>query len=209
MPLNFPTSPVLNQLYTFNGKTWKWDGAGWRSYNVAIPAAQGPTGPTGPAGAITTDYVISINGATGAITDVAKTNVTNTFSSKQVFSGGLSASTGICGGSYVYSESGYRIGSSSLNTRSGTTYTLLSSDDGKIVTSNNAATQVITIPTGLPVGFNCSVMQLGTGSVALTGGFSATLASYGNKFNIAGQYAVATIISPSSDVYVIAGGLTA
>ena len=91
MPLNFPTSPVLNQLYTLNCKTWKWDGAGWRSYNVAIPAAQGPTGPTGPigptgatgatgsqgiqgptgpTGAIPTDYVISINGATGAITSI-------------------------------------------------------------------------------------------------------------------------------------------
>jgi hypothetical protein len=60
MPLDFPTSPVLNQLYTFNGKTWKWDGAGWVSYNFALvgaggsgggsTGAQGNTGATGPTG---------------------------------------------------------------------------------------------------------------------------------------------------------------
>jgi len=26
---SFPTSPSLNQLYTFNGKTWKYNGTGW------------------------------------------------------------------------------------------------------------------------------------------------------------------------------------
>jgi len=145
MPLNFPTSPVLNQLYTFNGKTWKWDGAGWRSYNVAIPASQGPTGPTGARGAtgpvgnyvesfngvtgivevrienldvITSNrsnnfplvwnndtelheyksvptllgnYVISVNGSTGAITNVARTNTTQTFTGTQNFQSGISA----------------------------------------------------------------------------------------------------------------------
>ena len=27
--LNFPTSPTLNQTYTENGSTWKWNGVGW------------------------------------------------------------------------------------------------------------------------------------------------------------------------------------
>jgi len=88
MPLNFPTSPVLNQPYTFNGKTWKWDGAGWVSYNVGLvgpSGAIGPTGPTGPVG----DYVISINGSTGTITNVARTNEGNTFSVRQVMNAGI------------------------------------------------------------------------------------------------------------------------
>ena len=62
MPLDFPTSPVLNQLYTFGGKTWKWDGAGWISYNIGL---------VGP-------YVISINGVTGAIGIISGSNVTIT-----------------------------------------------------------------------------------------------------------------------------------
>jgi hypothetical protein len=59
MPLDFPTSPVLNQLYTFGGKTWKWDGAGWISYNIGL---------VGP-------YVISINGATGTISILGGTGI--------------------------------------------------------------------------------------------------------------------------------------
>lgn len=29
MAINFPLSPTLNQLYTYNGKTWKWNGYAW------------------------------------------------------------------------------------------------------------------------------------------------------------------------------------
>jgi len=29
MPLDFPSSPSLNQIYTFSGRTWKWNGEGW------------------------------------------------------------------------------------------------------------------------------------------------------------------------------------
>jgi hypothetical protein len=91
MPLNFPTSPALNELYTFNSKTWKWDGSGWVSYNVGligpigITGPTGPIGPTGPAGsgASPTNYVTFLNGFTGGITlsagnGIDISNVTNT-----------------------------------------------------------------------------------------------------------------------------------
>jgi hypothetical protein len=29
MPLSFPLNPTINQLYTFGGKTWVWNGYGW------------------------------------------------------------------------------------------------------------------------------------------------------------------------------------
>lgn len=29
MAADFPTSPTLNQTYTFGGRTWKWNGTGW------------------------------------------------------------------------------------------------------------------------------------------------------------------------------------
>jgi hypothetical protein len=29
MPISFPAGPSLNQTYTYNGKTWKWNGTGW------------------------------------------------------------------------------------------------------------------------------------------------------------------------------------
>jgi hypothetical protein len=47
MPINFPSTPELNNLYTFNFQTYKYDGVSWR---LVRTSAVGPTGPTGPAG---------------------------------------------------------------------------------------------------------------------------------------------------------------
>jgi hypothetical protein len=45
MALDFPTSPATNQIFTSNGKTWKYDGSAWRTLNVA-GIANGGTGLT-------------------------------------------------------------------------------------------------------------------------------------------------------------------
>lgn len=34
--LNFPSSPNVNDTYTANGKSWKWDGISWVSYNFLL-----------------------------------------------------------------------------------------------------------------------------------------------------------------------------
>lgn len=47
MPIDFPDSPALDQLFTVGPQTWRWDGTVWR-----INEAQGATGPTGPQGEI-------------------------------------------------------------------------------------------------------------------------------------------------------------
>lgn len=41
--LDFPTSPTLNQTYTANGATYRWDGTTWVSANV-LPVTSGGTG---------------------------------------------------------------------------------------------------------------------------------------------------------------------
>ena len=43
--LNFPSSPVTNQIYTANGKSWRWDGTAWKSFNT-IGITGGGTGLT-------------------------------------------------------------------------------------------------------------------------------------------------------------------
>lgn len=35
MPINFPTSPVLNDTYTYGSLTWQWDGESWNSIGQA------------------------------------------------------------------------------------------------------------------------------------------------------------------------------
>jgi len=33
MPINFPNSPILNELYSFNNITWQWQGGYWSVYS--------------------------------------------------------------------------------------------------------------------------------------------------------------------------------
>lgn len=48
MPLDFPNSPTLSQIYTSGSQSWQWDGTVWKLITSVAPT--GPTGPTGPAG---------------------------------------------------------------------------------------------------------------------------------------------------------------
>jgi len=34
MPINFPNSPSPNQLYTYDSKTWEWNGVYWEVYSA-------------------------------------------------------------------------------------------------------------------------------------------------------------------------------
>ena len=146
-------------------------------------------------------------------TTIAGLGITQTFTALQTFNAGMSASSiyssgGITGGTYMSSEGGYRITSNAIRTLTGTTYTLLVGDDGKIITSSNAANQIFTIPTGLPVGFNCSVIQLGAAPVGFVGASGVTLNSFAGKTFTAGQYAAVSIIEYATNLISISGGLT-
>jgi hypothetical protein len=57
MPLDFPASPTLNQVYTSGLRSWTWDGSFWVSSTSTISGATGLTGATGATG---------LDGATGA-----------------------------------------------------------------------------------------------------------------------------------------------
>jgi hypothetical protein len=120
---------------------------------------------------------------------------------------GISASGGVTFGGTVASDTGYRITSNAINAQTGTTYTFLESDNGKIVTFNNGSAITVTIPTGLPVGFNCTGIQLGAGQVGFTAASGVTLQSYGNQYKLIGQHASATIIEYSNNIVNLSGNL--
>lgn len=52
MPLNFPSSPALNDVYTYGDSSWKWNGTVWAIFQTSIGSTgpQGTTGNTGPTG---------------------------------------------------------------------------------------------------------------------------------------------------------------
>lgn len=50
MPLDFPTDPAVDQTYTFEGKKWVWNGAGWAAVLVrTFPLTVSDTEPSSPA----------------------------------------------------------------------------------------------------------------------------------------------------------------
>ena len=92
--LNFPTSPTLNQIFTANGKSWKWDGTAWKSFNT-ISISGGGTGLT----SITAgNAFLSSNSAGTALTYrtfIAGSGTTISIDSNSV----TFASSGLVGGS--------------------------------------------------------------------------------------------------------------
>lgn len=57
MPISFPANPTIGQTYTYNSRSWQWDGRGWfpgvptgATGATGLTGATGPIGLTGPAG---------------------------------------------------------------------------------------------------------------------------------------------------------------
>jgi hypothetical protein len=96
----------------------------------------------------------------------------------------------------------------SINDQTGTTYTLVAGDNGKVVVLDNASAVTVTVPSGLGAGFNCSFVQKGAGQVS----FSASGTTINNRQShtkINGQYGVASIVAYVANTFVLAGDTAA
>ena len=96
--------------------------------------------------------------------------------------------------------------SSSVNAQTGTSYTLVSGDNGKVVTLSNASAITLTVPASLGAGFSCLLVQIGAGQVTVTAS-STTINSNGALTKLAGQYAAGTLFAYAADTFVLAGNL--
>ncbi len=97
--------------------------------------------------------------------------------------------------------------SAAVNAQTGTTYTLVAGDNGKIITLNNAAAITLTVPSTLPTGFNCTIIQLGAGQVTVTAS-GVTIQNRQSHTKLAGQYAMATLVEYSANVLAFQGDTT-
>jgi hypothetical protein len=89
----------------------------------------------------------------------------------------------------------------SINEQTGTTYTLVAGDNGKVIKFTNGSAITLTLPSGLGEGFNCTVIQYGAGQIT----FSGTFYNQSSHTKTAGQYAVTGLISCVADAFVLAG----
>lgn len=97
-----------------------------------------------------------------------------------------------------------------INSQSGTTYTLLLTDASKLVILTNAAPIALTIPTNgtvaFPVGTQIDFIQGGAGKVTFSGA-GTTINSIGGFKSISAQWVGVSLIQTATDVWSLVGSL--
>jgi hypothetical protein len=151
---------------------------------TAVTAGTGLTG-GGTSGAVSLEIDSSVATLTGSQT------LTNKTLTAPVINGGLINLT--------------------LNAQTGTTYTLVAADSGKLVTLANASPITLTIPPSVfAVGEQINIAQTGAGQVTFAQGAGVTINSTGaapTAPKISKQYAAATVICTASNTFLIIGAL--
>jgi hypothetical protein len=116
---------------------------------------------------------------------------------------GATTSSSIAGNGTTSTLSNF---SSVMNDLTGTTYTLTNADNGKIITCTNASAITLTVPS-LSVGFNCMIVQKGTGQVNLAAS-GVTLYNRYSFTKTAGQYAILSLVCIEANKYISSGDMS-
>lgn len=99
-----------------------------------------------------------------------------------------------------------------INSQTGTTYTLVSADRGKLVSLSNASPITLTIPTnstvGFPTGTRIDIIQTGAGQVTV-GGAGVTINSKSSNKKLFAQGSAASLIKFATDTWWLVGDLSA
>jgi hypothetical protein len=156
----------------------------------------------------TTGY---IGGTTGLFTGgIQGQNIIATGSVRGVtglYSAGIQGTTGVFSGVLV---NGNNVDNQaqSLNAQTGTTYTLVSADAGKMVTLSNASAITLTLPTSVgSVGQRIDITQLGAGQVTITASGTTLRAATGLKLRA--QYSSASLVQIASNEWLVVGDTAA
>jgi len=98
-----------------------------------------------------------------------------------------------------------------LNAQTGTTYTLVAADSGKLVTSSNASAVVITIPPSIfAAGEQINVQSIGAGLTSFVAGVGVTITSTGATSAapvLRAQHSACTIVCTASNTFTVIGDL--
>jgi hypothetical protein len=99
-----------------------------------------------------------------------------------------------------------------FNAQTGTTYTLVAADLGKLVTLSNASGITLTVPPSVfATGNIINIQQLGAGQVTLSQGAGVTITSTGATVSapkLRKQYSAASIICTGSNTFTVVGDLS-
>jgi hypothetical protein len=179
-----------------------WDGSAWDflTHNAVNSVAAISASSTAN-GVSVNNGVLSLTPADGTNGGVL-TNGTQSIAGAKTFSGNTTISGSLTGGNTASSTiSGF---AANLDSKSGN-YTLAATDNGKVIQFTAAAT--VTLPSTLPAGFNCMIVQTGTGQVTFAG--SGVSINNRNAFTkTAGQYSIVTVLYLSSSSAITSGEMS-
>jgi hypothetical protein len=99
-----------------------------------------------------------------------------------------------------------------INAQTGTTYTLVIGDDGKLVELNNASAITLTVPlnssAAFAIGAQITLLQTGAGQVTVAATGGVTIVS-NPGLKLRAQYSGATLLKRGTDSWVLLGDITA
>ena len=99
-----------------------------------------------------------------------------------------------------------------VNTQTGTSYTLVLADKGKVVEMNNASPNTLTVPTNASAAFPLrtliTIVQYGAGQTTIAASGGVTLRSLGGALKTVGQYAAVSLYKRGTDEWIVFGSTT-
>jgi hypothetical protein len=97
-----------------------------------------------------------------------------------------------------------------LNAQIGTTYTLVLTDNGRLVTLSNAAAITLTVPLNSSVAFATgavvNIQQIGAGQVTVAGASGVTLNGTGTALRA--QWSAASLVKTATDTWTLIGDIS-
>ena len=120
--------------------------------------------------------------------------------------------TGTITASSTITATGNIIGHLATNAQTGTTYTLVLADDGKMVEMGNASANTLTVPlnatVAFPIGTQITLLQTLAGQTTIAAAVGVTInATPGLKLRA--QWSGATLIKRATDTWILVGDLSA
>lgn len=99
-----------------------------------------------------------------------------------------------------------------INAQTGTTYTLIATDIGKLVTMTNASANTLTVPPNASVAFEIgskiNISQFGSGQTTISPGSGVTINSADSANKTRVVYSTASLIKTGTNTWLLAGDIT-